>query len=170
MSAQYSAEQLRVILEQQKTSSSILRFAAELRSKLDLAWQPATHESEDLLKFANSDYDESIKHLLLAANALTDVLENTSSVFDRVISDEDARNIKRLRDIWEHRPEKVRTFNGKWAEKKKFTRIWLDDQFGDNWSMAFSVTIGPKGRYLAGLISLDRLEAEANYWLGITID
>jgi hypothetical protein len=107
-----------------------------------------------------------IRHVLVSANDLVKIFKSQHIGLKSGLSDSDLETIKHLRDLWEHRDEKPIQPGGKWNEKHAEHRKWLDRVYGDNWILAYSLTLQPSGDHLiGGVLPLSKLRDEAKRWL-----
>jgi hypothetical protein len=163
------AENVKLILELQKVSRTVIAQINALE-KLALALTsniPPT--SEQLLKFANSDHDEVILSLLVSANRFGKQAKFGLGGRTSTLSASSIKDLRILRNLWEHRDEKPMGLNGKWLEDRRANLRWLNDAYGENWALAYSLTAGPADVRIGERLSLKSLRAEAEHWLSIEV-
>ncbi len=159
------AECVKLILDLQKVSRTVI---ARMDALEKLA-QPLTSNSApttaQLLKFANSDHDEVILSLLVSANRFGKLTEGAACGLKSTLPASSLKDLRILRNLWEHRDEKPMLLNGKWLEDRKDNLRWLSSTYGENWSIAYSLTAGPDDLRIGDKVSLKALQAEAEHWL-----
>jgi hypothetical protein len=162
-----NAECVKLILDLQKVSRTVL---AQIDA-LQLLARPLTSDgpptSDQLLKFANSDHDEIILSLLVSANRFGKLTEGAACGLISTLPASSLKDLRILRNLWEHRDEKPMLLNGKWLEDRKDNLRWLSSTYGENWSIAYSLTAGPDDLRIGNKLSLKSLQAEAEHWLKV---
>ena len=79
--------------------------------------------------------------------------------------DSSLEDLRVLRNLWEHRDEKPMQSNGKWRENRADNRKWPRECYGENWALAYSLSVGTIDVKIGDRLSLRALKVEANHWL-----
>lgn len=165
MGLKSDAECLKLLHDLQKTSRTVLTQIEKLETLLRplIAEIPATERQ--LLEFANSDHDELVLMLLVSANRFGKLTRFGHCGFKPTLPDTSLEDLRVLRNLWEHRDEKPMQSNGKWRETRADNQKWLRECYGENWALAYSLSVGAIEVKIGGRLSLSALKVEANYWL-----
>jgi hypothetical protein len=152
-----------LLLELQEVSRSVLKYCRELEEVFSFQEPGKVASESELEAFANSGYKETVKHLLLASNKLGDLYIRQAEM-ESNHSPSMKYNIRMLRNMWEHREEKLIGPAGQWDDNKANTK-WLNEKYGRNWSLCWSISKGQDGITIGELMPVAALRDEASHWL-----
>lgn len=169
MRLRHKADCVKSIPDLQKVSRTVIGQIDELE-KLALPLNSNTPPTSDqLFKFANSDHDEIILSLLVSANRFGKLTKGSACGLKSSLPASILKDLRILRNLWEHRDEKPMTINGKWLEDRPENLKWLKRSYGETWAIAYSLTAGPDDVRIGERLSLKSLRAEAEHWLSMEI-
>jgi hypothetical protein len=164
------SECLKLLLDLQKTSRSVLRFLYEVElvwERLSLNLERSPTPAEPLV---DPDLDERVTAFLVAANRFNRLLGNNACVLESTLSKTEQNNIRMLRNMWEHRDEKTILPGGRWDESLHPKNImWLDTAYGQNWLLVFSLTRSECDLIIGELVSTQRLKHECDHWISLEL-
>lgn len=116
------------------------------------------------------EFTAEVYLFLLAANQLTSLLENNRSPKKQLLTDKELSDIRQLRNIWEHRyPATTRLFT-KWKSGTKEQEDWLEATFAGNRDQVYVIEADDYDTKIAGIVSVNRVLKEANYWIEVSKD
>ena len=156
-----------VLLQLQKTSRTVSGLCDRLESQIRPLLQGPEASPDALLTMASSDYDETITLLLLAANNFGRHSFVGGCNFESTFSRAELDDLTMLRNLWEHKGEKLMNFNGTWSETRAKNTQWLDKNYGRNWISAFSITVTPTEVKIGEKVNLSSLRAEVANWTSL---
>lgn len=161
------AECLRLLHDLQKASRTVLAQLEKLETLTRPIATDSPASSEQLLKFVNSDHDEVTLMLLVAANRFVKLTKLGDCGYTSTLPVSSLKDLRILRNLWEHRDEKPMLLNGKWHETRPENLMWLEEAYGENWALAYAISVGPDDIRIGNKLSLQALRLEAKQWINM---
>ena len=108
----------------------------------------------------NEDFYTEAYLLLLIAHQFGQSVTRTVSLSPAWIVGFDLEDLRMVRNLWEHRDEKIQIGVGRWREKQ-CRQEWLDKTYPGGWLQVYSVSSGPSGMSIGKVVNVEQLKSVA---------
>jgi hypothetical protein len=117
-----------------------------------------------------AEFSAEVYLFLLAANQLTRLLGNNKVPKKQYLTDKEIKDIKHLRNIWEHRHPATTKLFTKWDPEIRGQQNWLKETFPENKGAVYEIHSDSFDTRVAGIVSVRRVIQEAEFWIGVSKD